>query len=57
MRSDDASRGECWRVGGRVQVVVGETRRAFCVVKRSCCIVGGVVVVVAVEERRFAPAR
>ena len=37
-------------------LVVGETRRAFCVVKRSCCIVDGVVVVVAVEERRFARA-
>ena len=56
-RSDDASRGECWRVGGRVQAVVGETRRTFCVVKRSCCIVDGVVVVVVVEERRFARAQ
>ena len=55
-RSDDAGRGECWRVGGRVQAVVGETRRAYCVVKRSCCIVDGVVVVVAVEERIFARA-
>ena len=36
-RSDDAGRGECWRrVSGRVQLlVVGETRRAYCVVKRS----------------------
>ena len=57
-RSDDASRGEGWRVGGRVQLlVVGETRRAYCVVKRSCCIVDGVVVVVVVEERRFARAQ
>ena len=56
-RSDDASRGECWRVGGRVQAVVGETCRAFCVVKRSCCIVDGVVVVVVVAERRFARAQ
>ena len=56
-RSDNAGRGECWRVGGRVQLlVVGETRRAYCVVKRSCCIVDGVVVVVAVEERIFARA-
>ena len=34
--------------------MVRETRRAYCVVKRSCCIVDGVVVVVAVEERRLA---
>ena len=56
--SDDAGRGECWRrVSGRVQLlVVGKTRRAYCVVKRFCCIVDGVVVVVAVEERRFARA-
>ena len=31
-RSDDAGRGECWRVGGRVQLlVVGETHGAYCV--------------------------
>ena len=53
VRSDDAGRGECWRrVSGRVQLlVVGETRRAYCVIKRFCCIVGVVVVVVEVEER------
>ena len=57
VRLDNMGRGERWRVGGRVQfLVVGETRRAYCVVKRSCCIVGGVVVVVAVEERIFARA-
>ena len=37
-------------------LVVGETRRAYCVVKQSCCILGGVVVDVAMEERRFARA-
>ena len=33
VRLDDAGRGECWRrVSGRVQLlVVGETRRAYCV--------------------------
>ena len=57
-RSNDAGRGECWRsVSGRVELlVVGETRRAYCVVKRSCCIVDSVVVVVVVEERIFARA-
>ena len=31
--------GECWMVGGRVQLqVVGETRRAYYLLERSCCI-------------------